>query len=170
MMRSLPVSLSHVLMISMLWVCATQTQAQLLPLPAVSPVGNVEQAGGSIPAGDAAGSTWQASWWKVTLPKITMPTMTMPTMTMPKIAMPDMSKIFRPVTSGFHEVVTGSKKVWEGTKQMFAFRGGGANGASTPREQAEPKSSFWGRLLNWSAEPAAPQTVGEWMSQSRVDY
>jgi hypothetical protein len=85
---------------------------------------------------------------------------------MPKISMPDMSVITTPVKAGYGKVADGTKKAWEGTKEIFTF--GKDSSAST--SQSQPKESMWKRMF--SSEPDkndGPQTVGEWMSQPRLD-
>lgn len=100
----------------------------------------------------------QTAWPSIPLPKISMP----------KISMPDMSVVTGPVKSGYGKVTAGTKKAWEGTKEMFTFGDGG----STPQAAAssQPKQGFWSRMFSKEEEkPSGPQTVGEWMSQPRLD-
>lgn len=102
----------------------------------------------------------QTSWPSLPLPKITMP----------KISMPDMSTVTAPFKSGYSKVTAGTKSAWEGTKEMFSF---GKNDASAAKAQAggQEKQGFWQRLIsNEPEKPDGPQTVGEWMSQPRLDH
>lgn len=91
----------------------------------------------------------------------------MPTLTMPKLSMPDMSSVTAPFKSGYNKVSAGTKNAWEGTKEMFSF----GNGANTQRaNSSQRKQGFWERLT--TPDPPkndGPQTVGEWMSQPRID-
>jgi len=94
-----------------------------------------------------------------------MPKVTMPKMTMPKMTMPDMSGIMMPVKSGYNKMAAGTKKAWAGTKEMLSF---GQSQARSHRA-ATPKPSFWHRLVGRAPEPKGPQTIGEFMSQPRLD-
>jgi len=158
-------TLSQLLAVGILLALATQSPAQILPAPADPPSQEIRQAGGGLAAAEEArAGVQQTSWPKVTLPKITMPTFTMPKMTMP-----DMSQMFSPISAGFQKVSAGSKKAWEGTKEMFTF-GSGSDDSFGAATRAPPKPSIWQRLISRSPEPAAPQTVGEWMSQPRIEH
>lgn len=91
----------------------------------------------------------------------------MPKLTMPKLTMPDMSSVTAPFKSGYNKVSAGTKSAWEGTKEMFSF-GGGSNAQQANNSQ--PKPGLWERLT--APDPPkndGPQTVGEWMSQPRLD-
>jgi hypothetical protein len=105
----------------------------------------------------AAGEVQQAGWTGLPLPKITMPTITMP----------DMSSVTGPIKSGFNKVATGSKKAWSGAKEMFTF--GQSDTSTINRATAQEQPSFWQRLVGRNTEPRVPQTVGEFMSQPRLD-
>jgi hypothetical protein len=101
----------------------------------------------------------QTAWPSIPLPKISMP----------KVSMPDMSVITKPVKAGFSKVTSGTKKAWEGTKEIFTFGKGNSTEPAGPNN-SQPKQSMWGRMF--SSEPEqrdGPQTVGEWMSQPRLD-
>ncbi len=113
---------------------------------------------GGTPQMHADAEVKQTAWPSVPLPKISMP----------KISMPDMSVITGPVKSGYGKVTTGTKKAWEGTKEMFTF--GKGNSTSQTSSSSQPKQGFWGRMFSPEPEePNVPQTVGEWMSQPRLD-
>lgn len=135
------VSHSSLVLICMIAFCAN-SHAQLLG------------GGGSTVKADPA--VKQASWPSIPLPKITMP----------KVSMPDMSVVTTPVKAGYSKVAEGSKKAWEGTKEIFTF----GNGNSAPAARSQPKESIWKRMF--SSEPDkkdGPQTVGEWMAQPRLE-
>lgn len=101
----------------------------------------------------------QTAWPSIPLPKITMP----------KVSMPDMSLITTPVKAGFGKITSGTKKAWEGTKEIFTFGKGDSNPSAGPQD-SQPKKSFWGKIFSSEPEPQdGPQTVGEWMSQPRLD-
>lgn len=101
----------------------------------------------------------QTGWPSIPLPKITMP----------KVSMPDMSSITGPVKSGYQKVSTGTARAWEGTKEMFTF-GGEESSPSGSRQSAQQKQGFWSKMFTSEPEPSSgPQTVGEWMSQPRLD-
>jgi hypothetical protein len=96
------------------------------------------------------------------------PKLPMPHITMPKVAWPDMSGVFAPVKSGYGKVTAGSKKMWDGTKEIFNLGNDDA-----PVRQAtyveERKPSLWQKLTTRRPQPTGPQTVGEFMSQPRID-
>jgi hypothetical protein len=53
---------------------------------------------------------------------LTMPKVTMPKLTMPKIEMPKMPEDpLMPFKAGARKVSDGTKKAWEGTKEIFTF-------------------------------------------------
>jgi hypothetical protein len=138
---------------------ATLAEAQILPSLAPPPTGGVQQAGGAVAAGEASGAVKQTAWPKITMPKVTMP----------KVTMPDLSKVLSPVSVGFEKVSTGSKKAWEGTKEMFSFGKTNNPAPVSTTRTTQPQQSIWNRLTGRAPEPVAPQTVGEWMSQPRLD-
>lgn len=97
------------------------------------------------------------------------PSIPLPKITMPKVWMPDMSPITGPVKSGFHKVSSGTKRAWEGTKEMFTFGGEEAT-PSGSRQSAQQEQGFWSKMFTAEPDPSsAPQTVGEWMAQPRLD-
>ncbi len=136
--------------------------AQVFDPPTAQSNGGVQQAGG--PAGTPQSGAVEQTGWGVPMPKITMPKITMP-----KITMPSMDAVTGPIKSGFSKVSSGTKKALEGTKEMFSF--GKNKTTSTTRPVANPQNrpSFWHRLLVRNPEPQVPRTVGEFMSQSRLD-
>ena len=98
----------------------------------------------------------------------------MPTITMPKIAMPKMpADPLAPIKSSARKVGDGTKKAWEGTKEMFTFGGGKTPPAQEARVASNAEApSMMQRMFGGGTEdkPAeGPATVGEWMAQPRVD-
>ena len=95
----------------------------------------------------------------------------MPKVTMPKISMPKMpADPLAPVKTSAKKVGEGTKKAWEGTKEIFTF--GGAKSAKPAAGAAAPKEpSVWKRMFGGEVkkEPEGPQTVAEWMAQPRLD-
>ncbi len=150
----------------------TVSRAQVFNPPTAQPEAGVQQAGvqqagvqqAGGPATVAQTSAVEQTGWGIPLPKITMPKITMP-----KVTMPSMETVTGPFKSGFGKVSSGTKKAWEGTKEMFSV--GQNKTATTTRRSAktQEKPSFWHRLLVRESEPRAPQTVGEFMRQKRLD-
>src|SRR5690606_6458687 len=109
----------------------------------------------TTPSDEVDTNVKQTSWPMIPLPRVTMP----------QISMPDMSPITSPVKSGFGKLSSGTKKAWEGTKEMFSW---GRSDASQQARAAEPEESIWSRMFGTAPkEPNGPQTVGEWMAQPR---
>jgi hypothetical protein len=95
----------------------------------------------------------------------------MPKVTMPKISMPKMPEnAFAPVKASAKKVSDGTKKAWEGTKEIFTF--GGKAEKPTPEAAAPPKEPLWKRMFGGEEkkEPEGPQTVAERMAQPRLDH
>lgn len=133
----------------------------LLKAESPPPAGSLGSAGTPTTIRDP--NVRQTGWPSIPLPKITMPHVTMP-----KVTMPDMSMITKPVKSGFSKITTGTKKAWEGTKEVFTL--GGNKSQQTAPPHASQKQGFWSRLFSPELEkPSGPQTVGEWMAQPRLD-
>ena len=67
----------------------------------------------------------------------------------------------------------GAKKAWEGTKELFTF--GGATKAEEPAARVASNGeapSAMERMFGGGKEESVdegPRTIGEWMSQPRVD-
>jgi len=106
---------------------------------------------------------------------VKMPTVTMPKLTMPKITMPKMpADPMAPFRTSAKKVGDGAKKAWEGTKELFTFGGGkeAERPAARVASNGEAPSAMQ-RLFGGGAkeEPVdeGPRTIGEWMSQPRVD-
>ena len=144
-------------------------QAQILSEP-VPTSGEVRQVRAESSGGAEAGGVERVGWFNIPLPKITMPKLTLPKVTMPKMPplWPSESNegspaLLAPVASGFSKISAGAHKAWEGTKEVFAA----GTEEKAPAAQAQP--SFWQRLVGRSPQPEGPQTVGEFMSQPRLD-
>ena len=138
--------------------------AQVIDAPTGRTDPGVQQAVDDLFSGEQEGAVQQTGWPSIPLPKLTMPKVLMTKMTMP-----DMSSVLNPVTVGFGKVSAGTKKAWKGTKEMFAF-GQSSETNSSGRVSSKPEQSFWKRLFTPTYEESAgPQTVGEWMSQPRID-
>jgi len=81
--------------------------------------------------------------------------------------------MFAPLTTGAQKISAGSKKAWDGAKEMFSF-GRGQSGSQTPStasrkvENAKKGPSLWDRMFTLK-EPEGPKTVAEWMAQPRLD-
>lgn len=135
--------------------CTIDVYAQVFNAPPAQATADVQQAVGATTAESDA--VEQTAWSGMPLPKITMP----------KITMPNMESFTGPVKMGFGKVTSGTKKAWEGTKEMLTFGKGAESSNSQARGQKQP--SFWQRLLVRDSEPQVPQTVGEFMSQPRLD-
>ena len=98
----------------------------------------------------------QTAWPSIPLPRVTMP----------KVTMPDMSLVTTPIKSGYSKVTAGTKKAWEGTKEIFTFGRGDSQAAARPQNN----ESIWKRMF--TSEPDkkdGPQTVAEWMAQPRLE-
>ena len=105
-----------------------------------------------------------------------MPKVTMPKLTMPKIEMPKMpADPLAPFKAGARKVGEGTKKAWEGTKEIFTFGGEEKKSADAGSTRFAPHAkpeqpSLWKRLTTSApAEPEGPQTVAEFMAQPRLD-
>jgi hypothetical protein len=96
----------------------------------------------------------------------------MPKITMPKIEMPKMpADPLAPVKASARKIGDGSRKAWEGTKELFTFGGGKTPSQPTERVASRPdQPSLWSRMFG-GAEPQQrePQTVADWMAQPRPE-
>jgi hypothetical protein len=112
----------------------------------------------------------QTSWYSLPMPKITMPKIEMPQFSMPSFwtskdgASTDKPSMFAPLTSSAKKIGDGSKKMWEGAKDMVDF----GRGESDQQAVSKKGPSFWDRLFV-DKEPEGPGTVAEWMAQPRLD-
>ncbi len=141
--------------------------AQIIDAPSSSPV---TQATGNFDDAELAGGVKQVAWPSISWPKITLPTITLPKLPplWPSDSNGDSPALLSPFAAGYAKVSAGTKKAWEGTKDLFSvFQ---RKDASTPvmRSASKPKSSFWQRLTTRKQESRVPQTVGEFMKQPRL--
>ncbi len=95
----------------------------------------------------------------------------MPKITMPKIEMPKMpADPLAPIKTSARKVGDGTKKAWEGTKELFTF-GQKKSATAQPSERlaSNPdQPSVWKRMFGGGEpEPQGPQTVADWMAQPR---
>ena len=97
----------------------------------------------------------------------------MPTITMPKISMPKMpADPLAPIKTSARKVGDGTKRAWEGTKEIFTFGGSKKDESATRVASNGESPSMMQRMFGGGEEekkPEGPATVGEWMSQSRVE-
>jgi hypothetical protein len=125
--------------------------AQVAPMPQ-QPI-----TGGAVAPPAEPDSAW--GWLK--MPKITMPKIEMPKMPADPLA---------PIKTSARKVGDGTKKAWEGTKELFTF-GQKKSAATQPTEQlsSNPEQpSVWKRMFGGGEpEPQGPQTVADWMAQER---
>jgi len=139
-----------------------QVEAQVINSHASQHSPAVHASAGEISGMQDDEGVTQATWLGIPLPRISMPQISMPT-----ISMPDMTPVTAPVKSGLNKVAMGTRSAWEGTKEMFSF----TNNSTQTRHYTQPQGpTFWQRLFGHGPQqPQGPQTVGEWMSQPRLD-
>lgn len=119
------------------------------------------------PTDDEPANTSPLGWIK--MPTVTMPRVTMPTITMPKMP----ADPWAPFRTSARKVSNGAKQAWQGTKELFTF--GGAKKSEKPSARVasnrEAPSTMQRLFSGGKEEPVddGPRTIGEWMSQSRVD-
>ena len=102
----------------------------------------------------APASPW--SWIK--LPKITMP----------KIEMP--KDPLAPVKASARKVKEGTRKAWEGTKELFTFGSPATDEPTARMASRESSPSMWSRMFGRAEEETQPpQTVADWMAQPRPE-
>jgi hypothetical protein len=91
---------------------------------------------------------------------------------MPKISFPKMpANPLAPIKSSAQKVSDGTKRAWEGTKEIFSI-GGSKNDQPQARvATAGEAPSMWERMFGGGEEKKneGPATVGEWMNQPRVE-
>ena len=140
--------------------------AQVLGTEAEQAPTAVQQAGTT--EGDL-GVVKQTSWPSIPLPKLTMPQITLPRLWPSEED--DRPALLSPFVAGATKISEGTKKAWEGAKEIFSV-GNGKTAASSPAPAAEPKPSIWKRLIGRAPEKETandgPKTVGEFMSQKRL--
>ncbi len=133
----------------------------------------VQTAAGSAETEEEQGGFLPVSWPSVSLPKISMPKITMPKISMPKWPTnADGSAIspLAPITAGTSKVSAGTKKAWEGAKEMLSFGSKEEATHSTLSAASSDEPSFWQRMTGRQPEPEGPQTVAEFMAQPRVGH
>jgi hypothetical protein len=97
-----------------------------------------------------------------------------PSFTMPKVSFPKMpADPLAPIKSSAKKVSDGTKRAWEGTKEIFTFGGPKEKPQQQPTRVAsagEPPS-IWQRMFGGdeAKKNEGPATVGEWMNQPRVE-
>jgi hypothetical protein len=94
-----------------------------------------------------------------------------PSFTMPKISFPKMpADPLAPVKNSAKKVSDGTKKAWEGTKEIFSFGGSKQEQPAAKVATAGEAPSIWERMFGAEEKQAeGPATVGEWMNQDRVE-
>jgi hypothetical protein len=105
----------------------------------------------------------QSPWGWLKMPKVTMPKVTMPKISMPKMPADPLA----PIKSSAAKVTDGTKKAWEGTKEMFTGGSKTANTHAASKTGEQP--SIWKRMFGGEEEPQPPQTVADFMAQKRVE-
>ncbi|RIK74584.1 MAG: hypothetical protein DCC67_16400 [Planctomycetota bacterium] len=111
---------------------------------------------GEITPTEETGGPW--SWLK-------KPSFTMPKVTFPKMPADPLA----PVKTSAKKVSDGTKKAWEGAKELFTF-GGSKPAQPEPRVAAKEGPSVWQRMFGQgNSEPEGPQTVNEFLAQPRVE-
>ncbi|HYO24630.1 MAG TPA: hypothetical protein VEQ85_06730 [Lacipirellulaceae bacterium] len=97
-------------------------------------------------------------WGWLQMPKFTMPKVTMPKLPADPLA---------PVKASARKVSEGTKRAWEGTKELFTF-GGGKKDEPVARVASREEPSMLQKMFG--AEPEQPpQTVADFMAQPRVE-
>ncbi len=139
------------------------TEAQILNASVPTSSEGVQTAAGNAKTGEEQGGFLPVSWPSVSLPKVTMPIITMPKW--PTNADGTAVSPFAPITAGASKISAGTRKVWEGAKEMFGY-GDKSEAAQPAAYPSEP--SFWQRMTGREPEPSGPRTVAEFMAQPRV--
>ena len=127
-----------------------------------------EQAFAEGPVDDGIGPTAEASdqasspspWGWVKMPKITMPKIEFPKMPADPLA---------PLKTSARKVSDGSKRMFEGTKELFTGGSKAEQPAARVASQGEAPS-LWQRMFG-AKQPVdeGPRTIGEWQNQPRVE-
>lgn len=105
-----------------------------------------------------------AYWGWLPKPEITWPQVTLPSVVFPKFDRSMASTVFSPVKSGVSKISAGSRRAWDGAKEIFGFAFGDSR--DTPRVASRRKPSMWERMFG-AREDEGPQTIGEFMSGTR---
>lgn len=122
------------------------------------------QTGGTTPAASDITPTEEPAsgpWGWLKKPSITMPKLSFPKMPADPLA---------PIKTSARKVGDGAKKAWEGTKELFTLGESKKDAPSARVAAAGEAPSVWDRMFG-GEEPKkeGPATVGEWMSQPRVE-
>ncbi|MCA9260962.1 MAG: hypothetical protein KDA61_17225 [Planctomycetales bacterium] len=113
--------------------------------------------------GSSSGSQENSSGWALPLPKITLPKITMPKITMPKMETSPME----PIRASARKIGDGSKKAWEGAKEILTF--GRSSDPAESQTTSRPQPSIWKRMFGGEEQAdSGPQTIGEFMSGERL--
>ncbi|MCC6492320.1 MAG: hypothetical protein IT424_04805 [Pirellulales bacterium] len=93
-----------------------------------------------------------------------------PSITMPKLTFPKMpADPLAPVKASARKVSDGTKKAWEGTKELFTF-GGSKEPAPEAHVAAKEGPSLFERMFGpKEPEPEGPRTVNEFLKQPRPE-
>jgi hypothetical protein len=126
----------------------------------------VQTAVDNTETGEEKGGFLPVSWPSISLPKITMPKIPMPKW--PTNADGSSVSPMAPISAGASKVSAGSRKAWQGAKEMFSFTSREEIPKPSTAAKASVKPSFWQRLTGKKPEPKGPQTVAEFMSQPRI--
>lgn len=160
--------------LSVIFCCAVCVEAQVLSPEAVAETPTYPLPASAAEASDAAPAEEGRSFWpKMSMPKVTMPKLSMPSW--PKnedgISKSPFTPISEGVSSGMKAISNGTKKAWQGTKNMFSFGGEEKSvvQATPVATSSTERRSLWDRLKGEEPEPDGPQTVAEWMSQPRLN-
>ena len=147
---------------------AAYVDGQIINASSSTNEGGVQTAVGSSEMGEEKGGFLPVSWPSITLPKVTMPKVNMPKWP----TNPDGSAVspFAPISAGATKVSEGTKKAWEGAKEMFSFGGSSETTRRVAPTNSTAEPTFWQRMIGKQPEPEGPQTVAEFMSQPRVGH
>ena len=143
----------------------TQTPAPQSPAVQAT-AGEVQQA---VTAESDLGVVEQTSWPSIALPKITMPQITMPRLWPSEED--DRPALLTPFVAGANKVTAGTKKAWEGVKDIFSV-GSGNSSPAVNVAPAQPKPSIWKRLIGRAPQKQQvedePATVSDFLKQERI--
>lgn len=128
---------------------------------AQSPMSDLESA--DAPVADAEQAS-PAYWGWLPKPEITWPQVTLPSVAFPKFDRSMASNVFAPVKSGVAKISAGSRRAWDGTKEIFSFAFGSSKDDSRLASRKTP--TMWERMFGGPRDDG-PQTIGEFMSGTR---
>lgn len=149
----------------------SDVSGQLFSRQPAPDTGDMEPTAGQVVADERADGVKQVGWFSLPMPKISMPKITMPQLPplWPTGKEGEKPALLSPFVSGVNKITDGTKKAWHGTKEVFAVGKGKAKTESAPSTATRSRPSFLKRLFGGEPEPQGPQTVGEFMSQKRLD-